>query len=632
MLARRTAVVAVALSSLLFAGAIRQLSGSRPMPPRPTTPGVEPLGRRLLLDANPTPAALASAPAQVAAPAPAPAAVQVPGGYGINLSSNDDWGTDEAWVDVRNLFRQWGLPDQPWNPNPGLRLTADGYPLADAGALTYLKDYPDGTYLLSYKGTAAVTFGGMGRLAGPLVTQGGVTTGAVTINHAKGDLLTMVVRNVDPANPIDDLHLIRPGYALGATQVFTDDFLRRLRPFRTIRFLGWTDANGTPGTDWAGRVTPADFLQTGPQGVAYENIVALANAVGKDVWITLPDQVSDDYVRQLADLLRDGLKPGLNVTLEYSNELWNGSFPQFKRVLADAKANPLLTKTDDFGRVGQQAAFKLMEVSAIFRREFGAQAARVRPVLCGQDANAYFLQCGLAFLQQQYGAPAQYLAGIGIAPYIDLDPAVDHPGMTMDALFASMNQFLNTKLAGWVAAHAALAKQYGLPMLAYEGGQSLVAWNATLKANVNMDLKAAAQADPRMGDLYRSLDALWKQNGGGQFEYFTLYSSYGKSGYWGLLPGDAPGGNAKWDAVLGIVLEDGDATLDGAVDFADFAVIKANFGKPNACWEQGDFNRDGVVDAADLAIFQADAVPLTPDQQAQVDALARQHSTITPST
>ena len=38
----------------------------------------------------------------------------------------------------------------------------------------------------------------------------------------------------------------------------------------------------------------------------------------------------DDYVYQLAALLKDKLDPKLVVYVEYSNEVWNSGFSQFK--------------------------------------------------------------------------------------------------------------------------------------------------------------------------------------------------------------------------------------------------------------------------------------------------------------
>ncbi len=50
---------------------------------------------------------------------------------------------------------------------------------------------------------------------------------------------------------------------------------------------------------------------------------------------------------------------------------------------------------------------------------------------------------------------------------------------------------------------------------------------------------------------------------------------------------------------------DGDATLDGKVDGADFAALLADFGKNNQTWAGGDFNADGRVNLADFRVMLA---------------------------
>ncbi len=42
----------------------------------------------------------------------------------------------------------------------------------------------------------------------------------------------------------------------------------------------------------------------------------------------MPHMASDDYIRHFAEMVKGGLKPGLKVYIEYSNECWNGIFAQ----------------------------------------------------------------------------------------------------------------------------------------------------------------------------------------------------------------------------------------------------------------------------------------------------------------
>ena len=45
----------------------------------------------------------------------------------------------------------------------------------------------------------------------------------------------------------------------------------------------------------------------------------------------------------------------------------------------------------------------------------------------------------------------------------------------------------------------------------------------------------------------------------------------------------------------------GDATFDGDVNIADFAILASNFNLANADWGVADFNADGITDIADFA-------------------------------
>jgi hypothetical protein len=85
--------------------------------------------------------------------------------------------------------------------------------------------------------------------------------------------------------------------------------------------------------------------------MAYEDIIALANETGVDVWINVPALASDDYVCRLARLFRYGEQGDTSNTacdpsapagtattspinntskiyVEYSNEIWNWGFHQ----------------------------------------------------------------------------------------------------------------------------------------------------------------------------------------------------------------------------------------------------------------------------------------------------------------
>lgn len=93
----------------------------------------------------------------------------------------------------------------------------------------------------------------------------------------------------------------------------------------------------------------------------------------------------------------------------------------------------------------------------------------------------------------------------------------------------------------WVARdfefHAGLAKRYGLQLVAYEGGQHIVASGVPeLRDDARvLDLLEAANGHPDMGKLYLELLDAWKAAGGGLFVHYVDVSPCSKSGCWGAL-------------------------------------------------------------------------------------------------
>ena len=82
--------------------------------------------------------------------------------------------------------------------------------------------------------------------------------------------------------------------------------------------------------EWNERILPDYYLQTSDKGIAYEYLIAIANQTHKDIWLTIPHNVSDNFVKEMAKLFKQTLNSDLKVYLEYSNEVWNWQFQQSK--------------------------------------------------------------------------------------------------------------------------------------------------------------------------------------------------------------------------------------------------------------------------------------------------------------
>ena len=69
-----------------------------------------------------------------------------------------------------------------------------------------------------------------------------------------------------------------------------------------------------------------------------------------------------------------------------------------------------------------------------------------------------------------------------------------------------------------------------------------------------------------------------------------------------VTEGNGSGTNPNGDFVFLFSFLNGDATQDGMVDAADFAVVVRNMGNYHATFSQGDFDYNGIVDQADANI------------------------------
>ncbi len=174
---------------------------------------------------------------------------------------------------------------------------------------------------------------------------------------------------VNPQNGITNLYVMQPTTLGGNTPspigtLFTPSALSMAAQYTVLRLVGLEGTNGNLTSDWADRTLPSDNLwsaytfnsesgvDTGVAnvdpfaGVPWEVQVALANEIGKDVYINIPSNASLSYITNLADLFAYGsngvtpytsvqadpvwapLNSNLKVYIEFSNETWNSVFVQ----------------------------------------------------------------------------------------------------------------------------------------------------------------------------------------------------------------------------------------------------------------------------------------------------------------
>src|SRR5262249_2457495 len=377
---------------------------------------------------------------------------------------------------------------------------ANGWPTEDAevivqtGVLNTGHIY-DGTYKLSFTGQATVTTS---------VTPGGAVSNVVYDPVSNTTTADVLLNASDSLNQwyfildfkntnggVKNIKLIRPGYDPNTTQVFTDQFLSTLQPFNTLRFMDWAVTNNNPVANWADRTQVTYARQAVPNGVAWEYMIQLANLTHKDMWINIPVNATDDYVTQLAALLKQTLNPGLAVYVEYSNELWNSQFTQttVNKNLAVAEVvagmtsgtpsnlfypgetaqNPDGTYVHQWDWAYRRVARRIKQISDDFGAVWGASAInnQIRPVLASQFANPAILRNQLQFLDLRYGAPNQYLYAVAGAPYFNLRAVDSQTNLTVDQVIAALTASMNQQIAA-MPLFVHWATYYGLQDLAYE--------------------------------------------------------------------------------------------------------------------------------------------------------------------
>jgi hypothetical protein len=503
---------------------------------------------------------------------------------GVELDGLGDGARARPFGDVAKTLRPWAAIGGQ-SPAP---VDARGWPTSDAQSVmfdirpfgTWLgpdqiddprRFQPDwsGVYRMSFKGQAKV---GVAEGAGCGVSDlrydaaKNLTTGAVTVPKGTGLLVlafTATRRSPGAAtgSGITELHLLRPGAGAGT---FTPEFLRSLKPFAVLRFMDWLETNYQPGfygdpghhaLNWADRRLPDDATQQSDgrkHGAAWEYVVQLANQTGKDLWINIPIAATDNYVLQLARMLKRDLSPKLRIYVEHSNEVWNFGFPQYiyNKLAAIDEVKRGGSPLQNDGNADQEEwarrrhAKRLVEIGNTFRKVFGETGAsgRIRPVYASWVIfpDAYYANV-LAWVEKTYGPPKQLFYGLAGAAYYNAEkaPANASPAQVLEAMRASSRE--NGK---FLTALQQIAGRYGLRNCQYEVGPDTGGGKTENVAN-----RIEAHRLPAMREVVLQDARRWFSQGGDLYMYFSHCSAYSRYGCWGLSEEIADLNTPKWRAI-----------------------------------------------------------------------------------
>lgn len=511
----------------------------------------------------------------------------------MGLNGIADWSTQHPFIDLMKTARPWvgHLPGQwgGWNTqdleNNGF-LDSDGWPIAIPEALVsvetfILTDQPEATksaagwYRLTYEGSGEIRLTGRAKK----MRQ---SDGEIRFHFTPGDgPVGISILQTDPdddADYIRDIHVVRDDhialFEVGA--LFNPDWINHIQDLRALRFMDWMFTNGSLTSHWKDRATTSDYTYI-RRGVPLEVMIALANQIGADAWFNMPHMADDTYMRAFAQTVHDTLDPALGAYVEYSNELWNFTFPQAHWVAAQANtrwgkdapqdawlqfyglraaemahiwAGVFADTPDRLTRViathtGWPGLEEALLQAPLYRAENPANTAPVTAF----DAYAVTGYFGLE-LGEQENAPevlgwieksrAKAVAAgealgysrVKLRLYVEENLYTDAIAPAIERIKSgSLNEYLTEMLPY----QAAVAQANNLEMIMYEGGTHVVGLGAL---SGNDDLTGffnMLNYTSEMASLYNDLLTGWRAAGGTLFNAFVDVSEPSQYGSWGSL-------------------------------------------------------------------------------------------------
>lgn len=461
---------------------------------------------------------------------------------GINLAEWSYWSSDQVFLDAMKGSSAWtgAKASEPW-------ILLNPLDVDDAGNVRSLLPgqvahnlllreveghYLGGRYICTYEGEGHIDFHFAART---IKREPGRIE--VTVDPMIEGGVRMQITAINAANPLRNIRFFHESHEelLKQGKVFRPDFLQRWSKFKVLRFMEWQLTNASKQVHWANRPRTTDQSQALGKGVAIEHMIELCNELNADGWFCIPHKATDDYIRQMAILIKSRLNSNLKAYIEYSNEIWNYGFEQSTWCAQQGLLHELVLNEGPNSlnaRLRWQAR-RSVEGFKIFHEVFGTQKDRVVRVLAAQAAGLHTATEALNWQDTQ-----QYIDTVAIAPYMHGDKTLEEMrAMSVEQIVDSVEGSL-VEAGAWMSNYAQEMKRRNLPIICYEGGQHLAAhWDPGLTTKF-----IEANRHPRMKDIYLKYLEAWKSRGGGMCVLYNSTGRYSNWGSWGLMEyGDAEG-------------------------------------------------------------------------------------------
>ncbi|MCB0746715.1 MAG: T9SS type A sorting domain-containing protein [Ignavibacteriae bacterium] len=488
---------------------------------------------------------------------------------GTNITSISDYMSEMPFVDLMHSSREWMTSnycwisggENIWNTEYYEQIPKDenGYPFslpfyhAEAETLQAIHTiwasidaWPAGEYTFLYDGDGDFTFSGS-------LVQATKEPGKIIFNleegiQETGNFSFKIVRS-DSNDHVRNIRLLMPGtLQTYESMPFHNAWFNKLEDFKVIRFMDWGHTNNwgnnyswecfdddtdTIKTSWDERSKLSNYTWTTNKGVPYEIMIDLCNKLNSDMWICVPHSASDDYISQLATLLKENLNPSLKIYVEYSNETWNWMFGQTQWLNKFGCENKGLQWPEGIVPYIQNCM-------NIFSNVFSNEMDRIVRVV-GVQAAWLDVSKRIVFNMRENSfdafAPAAYFALSSNA-----DSVLDTLGSstTVDDIVKKIRSEIESNEMAWLTEQKEeISDVLDLPMLFYEGGQHITPTPFGEEPTYSQAL-LDIQRDTAMYNLYmewfRFLETLQTPENKSLFMNFSFIAERSaKYGSWGIL-------------------------------------------------------------------------------------------------
>lgn len=413
---------------------------------------------------------------------------------------------------------------------------------------------PAGNYTVLYDGEGILQYTDDAKLVN---REPGKDIVSISAGKDKEFRVKLIIKNSNPNNYLRNIRVLMPGGVCSNNPfkrvshkkhcrgshflsfekhherlIFNPAYLNYMKDFKVVRFMNMSGITRNPISDWNERPKIKDATWAGiegQRGAPLEIMVALANKLNADPWFNLPHKADNNYVRQHANYVKNKLRPGLKAYIEYTNEAWNSIFTQSHYVKDMGERMNLDEDRDKAGY--KYFSLRSVEIFDIWEQTFGGTERIVRVM------GSWTGWTRLSEMLLSYRNAYKKTDAIAIAPYFfpSLESAKKARSVAQlfKLIYDPKEKYSIPKVLGYIRKSAQTAKQFGVDLIAYEGGQHLVDRKSRKIDQHPTKLMIAANRDWRMSKAYTDFMRGWRDNGGKLFVNFSAPRTYQWFGSWG---------------------------------------------------------------------------------------------------